>query len=79
MGKDEQQYDQIILLKTKFPGYEDRIENLYSRDRVFRQVVSEYCECVRKQEQEVSEASRVYAFYSDTIRELEEELVERLK
>jgi hypothetical protein len=79
MSKDKRQYNQISLLKAKFPGYGNRIDQLYTQDSVFRQVAREYCECVRKQEEEIPETSKVYAFYEDTIRELKEELLEHLK
>ena len=79
MSENSRQYNQISLLKAKFPGFGDRIDQLYTQDAVFRQVAREYCECIRKQEAEVSESSRVYAFYTDTIKELKDELLEHLK
>lgn len=72
------QYQILSLLKTTFPGFERRLEGMYREDPVFRQIASEYHECVRKQELDIGTTVNIYDFYADTIKELKEELLEQL-
>jgi len=72
-------YEILSMLKTEFPGLEHRLDYIYWQDSLFRQIAREYHECIRKQERVIDASSKLYMSYTDTIRELKEELLERLK
>ena len=76
---EQQQYPILSLLKTKLPGFEGKLDQVYWQDPVFRQIAREYSECIRKRESEIAKTSKVYAAYTATIRELKDELLEHLK
>ena len=71
-------YEILSMLKTKFPGLEHRLDHIYWQDPLFRQIAREYHECIRKQERVIDASSKLYLSYTDTIRELKEELLELL-
>jgi hypothetical protein len=71
-------YEILSMLKTEFPGLEHRLDYIYWQDPLFRQIAREYHECIRKQERVIDASSKLYMSYTDTIRELKEELLEHL-
>jgi len=75
---EDTRYGILSLLKTEFPGFEVRLDHIYWQDPLFRQIASEYHECFRKQERVIDATSKLYVSYTDTIRELKEELFEYL-
>lgn len=75
---ENKDYQMLSLLKTKFPGFESKLERMYRRDKAFRQIASEYHECIKKQEVEIGTTGNIYDFYADTIRELNEEVLAHL-
>ena len=75
---EDKQYQILSLLMTEFPGFEQRLDHIYWHDPLFRQIAREYHECIRKQEREIDASSKLYVSYTDTIRELKEELLEHL-
>ena len=75
---ENKQYQILSLLKTKFPGFESKLERMYRQDAVFRQIASEYHECIKKQEVEIGTKGNIYDFYADTIKELNEEVLVHL-
>ena len=75
---EQQQYQILSLLKTKFPGLEGKLDRIYWQDPVFRQVAREYGECIRKQELQIGSTGKP-DIYAETIKELKDELMEHLK
>lgn len=76
---NETQQSRILdLLKKTFPEYENRLEYLYSRDPILREIAREYLECIRKQELSFKDSGKETDYYSETIRELHDELKEYL-
>ena len=75
---EDTRYEILSLLKTEFPGVEVSLDQIYWQDPLFRQIAREYHECIRKQEREIDASSKLYVSYTDTIRELKEELLEHL-
>jgi hypothetical protein len=76
---EDQQYPVLSLLKENLRCPAERLEQLYWGDPVFRQIAREYRECFLKQKTEIAINSILYESYTQTIRELEEELLEHLK
>lgn len=72
-------YEILSMLKTKFSGFEQRLDHIYWQDPLFRQIAREYHECIRKQEREIDASSKLYVSYTDTIMELKDELLEHIK
>jgi hypothetical protein len=77
--QENEQYRTIRLLKTIFPGFEDMLEQLYWQDPVFREIAMEIRECIEKQEMIYQETGKRSGSYTETINELEEELLVYLK
>lgn len=71
-------YEILSMLKAEFPGFEQTLDHIYWQDPLFRQIAREYHECIRKQERVIDASSKLYVSYTDTIRELKEELLEHL-
>ena len=74
---EDRRYKILSLLKTEFPGFEIRLDQLYWKDPLFRQIAREYHECIR-QEAITQEKGRKSEFYKETINELSEELLSYL-
>ena len=74
---EDRRYKILSLLKTEFPGFEIRLDQIYWKDPVFRQIAREYHECI-KQEAITQEKGRKSEFYTETINELSEELLSYL-
>lgn len=75
---EDTRYEILSLLKTEFPRFEQRLDQIYWQDPLFRQIARDYHECIRKQERVIDASSKLYLSYTDTIRELKEELLELL-
>ena len=75
---DKDQPLTLLWLQTMFPELESKINLFYNQDPVFREIASEYHECIR-QEAMLQETGRRTDYYSDTINELKEELLEYLE
>ena len=71
--KDYLQDQTVLLLKRTFPAFESVIEPSFSKDPFFRDMATEYHECLR-QEVIHKERGRQSDLYKDTIHELKEEL-----
>ena len=71
---EDKRYQILLLLKTEFPGFEIRLDQIYWQNPVFRQIAREYSECIN-QEAINEEQGRKSEFYKETINELSEELL----
>lgn len=74
----EEQYLTLSLLITMFPEFRERIELTYRQDPVFREIAREYHECIRKRDSILKETGEVSEFYTETINELKDELINHL-
>ena len=70
-----EQYLTQSLLKEMFPEFENKIDLLYGQDPVFREIAGEYYECIQRQEMIIEKTGKKSDLYSDTIKELKEELL----
>jgi len=74
---DKDQHLTLLWLQTMFPELDYKINLIYSKDPVFREIAYEYFECIR-QEKIRQESGRNTDFFEETIRELKEELMGHL-
>ena len=73
---DEEQA--LLLLKKSFPEFEKKLDAIFDKDPLFREIAREYYEVVKKMEMNYFETGRKFDFYLDTINELKEELLDYL-
>lgn len=74
--------DQLGILKDNFPTQENKIEDLYHEDPVFRTLCSDYIYCLealQKLRTEFSENKNSVGEYEQVKQELEDELRDYLK
>jgi hypothetical protein len=73
--KDKDQTQTVSMLRKIFPEYENRLEQIYLQDSVFREIAAEILECTEKQEMLYQKTGKRSCSYTDTINELKEELL----
>jgi uncharacterized protein YdcH (DUF465 family) len=72
----EKDQDQTFsMLRKIFPEYENRLEQIYLQDSVFREIAAEIRECTEKQEMIYQKTGKRSCSYTDTIEELKDELL----
>ena len=72
--KDNEQERALSLLRRMFPAFEGIIDPSFRHDRIFREIASEYHECI-EQVNACKETDDATELYMETINELKEELM----
>lgn len=75
---EQKNYLTLSLLKDKFPDFENRLDQIYNHDSVFREIAAEYKECIDKQELIYKETGEWSDLFTETINELKEEILNYL-
>lgn len=72
--------DNLSVIQSHFPNYKKEVESLFIKDNDFMVFVNEYL-CCKKQVKRLADANNEERAmgYSDTIKELEQELLAMLK
>jgi hypothetical protein len=73
--KEKDQTQTVSMLRKIFPEYENKLEQIYLQDSVFREIAAEIRECTEKQEMLYQETGKRSRSFTDTIEELKDELL----